>query len=77
MSGFELSRVQKSLSGYVSINHHLRYYRKTNIVVRNDLELMKPDTVRLISGGGSGHEPAHIGFIGKGRERISFQSKVN
>ncbi len=34
-----------------------------NVVVRSD---KKADKVALISGGGSGHEPAHGGFVGKG-----------
>ncbi|QKJ88879.1 DAK2 domain-containing protein [Paramixta manurensis] len=33
------------------------------VVVRNDQDKSK---VALISGGGSGHEPAHVGFVGKG-----------
>lgn len=33
------------------------------VVVRRDLDKNK---VALISGGGSGHEPAHLGFVGKG-----------
>ncbi|WP_260861675.1 glycerone kinase [Citrobacter sp. Marseille-Q6884] len=33
------------------------------IVVRRDLN---KNNVAVISGGGSGHEPAHVGFIGKG-----------
>src|SRR5471030_2960944 len=33
------------------------------VVVRRDWDKKK---VALISGGGSGHEPAHVGFIGKG-----------
>lgn len=33
------------------------------VVVRSDWDKSK---VALISGGGSGHEPAHVGFIGKG-----------
>ena len=33
------------------------------VVVRTD---WKFDQVAIISGGGSGHEPAHIGFVGKG-----------
>ncbi|KAM9962004.1 hypothetical protein ACTFIR_004883 [Dictyostelium discoideum] len=34
-----------------------------NVVVRSDYSQIK-DRVALISGGGSGHEPAHIGYIG-------------
>ena len=33
------------------------------IVVRRDLN---KENVAVISGGGSGHEPAHVGFVGKG-----------
>lgn len=33
------------------------------VVVRRDLN---KSNVAIISGGGSGHEPAHVGFIGKG-----------
>ena len=33
------------------------------IVVRAD---KKEDKVALVSGGGSGHEPAHAGYVGKG-----------
>jgi triose/dihydroxyacetone kinase / FAD-AMP lyase (cyclizing) len=37
-----------------------------NVIVRNDIEIIKQGYVTLISGGGSGHEPAHAGFIGHG-----------
>ena len=43
-----------------------QYVRKLdcgNVVVRTE---KKEGKVALISGGGSGHEPAHVGFIGKG-----------
>lgn len=66
---FKLSPVQKSLSGFVSVNNNLRYYLKSNIVVRNDLESLRPEMVRIITGGGSGHEPAHLGYIGKGKRK--------
>jgi len=33
------------------------------VVIRSDWDKSK---VALISGGGSGHEPAHVGFVGKG-----------
>ncbi|STV08206.1 dihydroxyacetone kinase, ATP-dependent [Klebsiella pneumoniae subsp. ozaenae] len=33
------------------------------VVVRRDLN---KNNVAVISGGGAGHEPAHVGFIGKG-----------
>lgn len=37
----------------------------TEAVVRADKESMK-DRVGIISGGGSGHEPTHAGFVGEG-----------
>lgn len=41
----------------------LSFYKKYKIIKRKDLNKQK---VTLISGGGSGHEPAHAGFVGKG-----------
>lgn len=38
-------------------------YPHIRVVVRSDWDKSK---VALISGGGSGHEPAHIGFVGEG-----------
>ena len=38
-------------------------YPHIRVVVRNDWERSK---VALVSGGGSGHEPAHAGFVGQG-----------
>jgi dihydroxyacetone kinase len=37
-------------------------------MVRADYEdaVKKGNKVALVTGGGSGHEPAHVGFIGKG-----------
>ncbi len=38
-------------------------YPHIRVVVRNDWDKTK---VALLSGGGSGHEPAHVGFVGEG-----------
>ena len=38
-------------------------YPHVKVVVRTDWDRSK---VALISGGGSGHEPAHAGFVGQG-----------
>ncbi len=42
---------------------HLSFSKKYKIIKRKQLNKSK---VTLISGGGSGHEPAHAGFVGKG-----------
>ena len=36
------------------------------MAVRSDFEERRDEQVAIISGGGSGHEPAHAGFIGSG-----------
>ena len=49
--------------GIVLAHPELRLNEKHKIIVKKELN---QDKVSLISGGGSGHEPAHAGFIGKG-----------
>jgi len=44
-----------------------------NILVRRDLSGKK---VRLISGGGSGHEPSHGGFVGRGMLDAAIAGEV-
>ncbi|SHH15979.1 dihydroxyacetone kinase [Clostridium grantii DSM 8605] len=41
----------------------LKFNKKHKIITRKELN---KDKVTLICGGGSGHEPAHAGFVGKG-----------
>ncbi len=36
------------------------------VIVRTDSEQARPSCVAVLSGGGSGHEPAHAGYIGAG-----------
>src|SRR6201994_2316132 len=36
------------------------------VMARNDAEQVREQQVAIISGGGSGHEPAHAGYIGEG-----------
>jgi dihydroxyacetone kinase len=36
------------------------------VLVRSDIDTVKEQQVTLICGGGSGHEPAHAGYIGQG-----------
>lgn len=50
-------------SGLVLAHPELEFVQKYKVVKKKELNASK---VTLISGGGSGHEPAHAGFIGKG-----------
>ncbi|XP_055620918.1 triokinase/FMN cyclase-like [Toxorhynchites rutilus septentrionalis] len=60
-----LSSVNCSLVGYIQSQQGLRFIQDRNCIVRRKNELIRR-RVKLISGGGSGHEPAHIGYVGKG-----------
>ncbi len=49
--------------GLIKAHPELDFIEKAKVVKRKDIN---KDKVSLISGGGSGHEPAHAGFVGKG-----------
>lgn len=62
-----LNTVDEALEGIVLANPGLKLLKNHRVIVREDVdELRKSAKVALISGGGSGHEPSHAGFIGKG-----------
>src|SRR4030081_1464303 len=57
--------VKESLVGLAAAHGDLlRYDAENQIVVRKDAP--RPGKVGLVSGGGSGHEPLHGGFVGQG-----------
>ena len=56
--------VTESLSGFASVHRDLvRLHLDPNFLTRNNKAQNK---VAIISGGGSGHEPLHTGYIGYG-----------
>ena len=65
----EESFVDDLLDGLLMTNPALAKLKtsnpKTRVIVRNDIGAQN-EQVTIISGGGSGHEPAHAGFVGKG-----------
>ncbi len=56
--------VREALAGVAAAHPELRVDFVNQIVVRADAP--RPGKVGLISGGGSGHEPLHGGFVGAG-----------
>jgi dihydroxyacetone kinase-like protein len=56
--------VREALAGVAAAHPDLRVDLANQIVVRADAPV--PGKVGLVSGGGSGHEPLHGGFVGKG-----------
>jgi hypothetical protein len=63
MNGVD-SMLHESLAGFAHCHHDLVALDSDDRFVRR-LHL-KPGKVALISGGGSGHEPLHLGFVGRG-----------
>ncbi|WP_099468726.1 dihydroxyacetone kinase subunit DhaK [Konateibacter massiliensis] len=55
--------VYELCNGIVSAHPELNFVEKYKIITKKEINKNK---VSLISGGGSGHEPAHAGFVGKG-----------
>lgn len=59
--------VDDCLEGFVAVNPGLRLLKGHRVVVRADVEEYKASgKVAVISGGGSGHEPSHAGYVGHG-----------
>ena len=56
--------VDEALAGMVAAHADLIRVEPPNIIVRRDAP--RPGKVGIISGGGSGHEPMHGGFVGRG-----------
>lgn len=60
----------ESVRGFVLANNTnlITLKEHTNVVVRRDYASLAGSSSRvaLISGGGSGHEPAHLGYVGYG-----------
>ena len=54
--------VEQMLKGIEVSNPDVRYDPEGNVIVRKH----KTQKVALVSGGGSGHEPAHAGYVGYG-----------
>ncbi|XP_067681745.1 triokinase/FMN cyclase-like isoform X1 [Haliotis asinina] len=59
--------VDDMLEGYVALNPGVRLLQGHRIVIRADVEdYVKSGKVAVLCGGGSGHEPAQSGYVGRG-----------
>lgn len=58
--------VREMLEGVVSLSNRLVLLEDENVVIRGDLPGRSERKVAILSGGGSGHEPAHAGYVGTG-----------
>jgi ATP-dependent dihydroxyacetone kinase len=58
--------VREMLEGVCDLHPGLALLADFDVVVRADLPAPERRAVAVISGGGSGHEPAHAGYVGPG-----------
>lgn len=58
--------VEEMVEGLVALDPGLERLPGQTVVVRADAAEVRERRVALISGGGSGHEPAHAGYVGRG-----------
>ncbi|OPZ64903.1 MAG: PTS-dependent dihydroxyacetone kinase, dihydroxyacetone-binding subunit DhaK [Firmicutes bacterium ADurb.Bin506] len=66
--------VREMLEGFVAAHgDRVALLEHNNVIVRREL---RPGKVALISGGGSGHEPAHAGFVGRGMLDAAVSGEV-
>ncbi len=58
--------VEEMVEGLVAVYPGLRRLPGHTVLLRSDLPDAAARPVAVISGGGSGHEPAHAGYVGRG-----------
>lgn len=69
--------VPEMISGLVKTNSDLvKQIEGTTAVVRNDSKFAEEKQVGIVSGGGSGHEPLHAGYVGDGMLSAAVAGEV-
>ncbi|KAF9975794.1 Dihydroxyacetone kinase 2 [Actinomortierella ambigua] len=68
--------VKDSLQGFVLANPHLAFDENEKVVYTRDLAAVRSNQVTMFCGGGSGHEPAHAGYVGHGMLSASVSGHV-
>ena len=72
------SITEEMVGGFVKTNSdRVKRIPDTCAVVRTDKEFANSAHVGIVSGGGSGHEPLHLGFIGEGMLSAAVAGQVN
>jgi dihydroxyacetone kinase len=68
--------VEEMLQGLVVLHPGSARLAGHKVIVRADTQEIRDRQVALISGGGSGHEPAHAGYIGEGMLNAAVLGEV-
>lgn len=68
--------VEEMLQGAIATYPNIARLSGHNVLLRADAETFRNRQVALISGGGSGHEPAHSGYIGRGMLSAAIAGEV-
>lgn len=58
--------VDEMVEGILLSHPDLARLGSLHVLIRRDIEVVRGSQVTILSGGGSGHEPAHAGYIGAG-----------
>lgn len=68
--------VREMLEGLCDLHPSLALLGAENVVLRADLPAPENRRVAILSGGGSGHEPAHGGYVGRGMLGAAIAGEV-
>jgi dihydroxyacetone kinase len=68
--------IEEMTQGLLAIHGGLALLEEHHVLLRADAHEMRDRQVALISGGGSGHEPAHAGYIGAGMLSAAVAGEV-
>lgn len=68
--------VNEMLDGLLVLYPNVARLSHHNVLLRDDAEEARDRQIALISGGGSGHEPAHGGYVGQGMLSAAVAGEV-
>ena len=68
--------VEEMLQGLAVLHPGLERLQGHKVMIRADADKVRNQQVAIISGGGSGHEPAHVGYVGAGMLSAAVAGEV-
>src|SRR5665213_2919219 len=68
--------IREMMDGYLCLYPSLAKLSDHNVIIRKGADSIRNPRVAVISGGGSGHEPAHAGYVGAGMLNAAIAGEV-